>query len=170
MSTISQPGLEVQTCEAAQPAVPPWCAETILIAAYLRLHGLLDLLTTQVRLVRGRFGRDECVDVLALLFGDAISGERTLHTYFERLAPFAAPFMAWCARGALPHRATLSRFLAAADAPCVEALRALFVSASLTWGWTQEPIGGAVGSRRPPVARLRCGWHPRGSSPAGAAR
>src|SRR5262249_9023105 len=99
MTTISQPGLEVQTCEASRPAVPPWFAETILIAEYLRMHGLLEALTTQVRLVRGRFGRYEVLDFLALLFGYAISGERTLQAYLERLAPFSAPFIALFLRG-----------------------------------------------------------------------
>jgi hypothetical protein len=56
--------------------------------------------------------------------------------------PFAAPLMALFERGSLPHRATLSRFLSAVDGPCVDALRALFVSSSLTWNWTQETIGG----------------------------
>jgi hypothetical protein len=142
MTTIAHPCLEVQTSEAPQPAVPPWFAETILIAQYLRTHGLLDAITRQVCLVRGRFGRYESIDFLALLFGYAISGERTLQAYFERLAPFAAPFMALFERDSLPHRATLSRFLSAVDGPCVDALRALFVSSSSTWGWTRETIGG----------------------------
>jgi hypothetical protein len=142
MTTIAHPCLEVQTSVAPQPAVPPWFAETILIAQYLRTHGLLEAMTTQVRLVRGRFGQYEVLDFLALLFGYAISGERTLQAYCEQLAPFAAPFMALFERGALPHRATLSRFLAAVEGPCVDALRALFASSSFTWGWTQETIGG----------------------------
>src|SRR5262249_522367 len=120
----------------------PWLAETLLLAPYLRTHGLLAAMAAQVRLVRGRFGHYEVIDLLALVFGDAISGERTLQAYFERLAPFAVPFMALFERGALPHRATLSRLLAAVDGPCVDALRALFISASLTWGWTPETIGG----------------------------
>src|SRR5262249_52790692 len=52
------------------------------------------------------------------------------------------PFMALFERGELPHRSTLSRFLAAVDRPCLEALRALFLQASTTWGWTRETIGG----------------------------
>ncbi len=66
----------------------------------------------------------------------------TSQAYFDRLTPVAAPFMALFERGSLPHRASLSRFLAAVDGPGVEALRALFVSSSLTWGWTHETIGG----------------------------
>jgi hypothetical protein len=122
--------------------VPPGFAETILIAQYLRTHGLLEPITRQVRLVRGRFGRYEVLDLLALLVGYAFSGERTLQAYFERLAPFAARFMASFERGSLPHRATLSRLLSAVDGPCVDALRALCVSSSLTWGWTPETSGG----------------------------
>ncbi len=142
MTTIAHPCLEVQTSAASQLAVPPWFAETILLAQYLRTHGLLEAMAAQVRLVRGRFGQYEVLDFLALLFGYAISGERTLQAYFERLAPFAAPFMALFERGSLPHRATLSRFLAAVDGPCVDALRALFASSSFTWSWTPETIGG----------------------------
>lgn len=56
MSTIAHPCLEVQTSEAPQAAVPPWFAETILLAQYLRTHRLLEAMATQVRLVRGRFG------------------------------------------------------------------------------------------------------------------
>jgi hypothetical protein len=69
MSTIAHPCLEVQTSEQPQPAVPSWFAETILIAHYLRTHGLLEAITKQVRLARGRFGRYESIDFLALLFG-----------------------------------------------------------------------------------------------------
>ena len=46
-----------------------------------------------MRLVRGRFGRDEVLDLLALLFGYALSGERTLQVFFDRLQPVALPFI-----------------------------------------------------------------------------
>ena len=47
-----------------------------------------------VRFARRRFGHYEVVDFLAVLFGYAISGERTLESFYERLRPFAVPFMA----------------------------------------------------------------------------
>jgi hypothetical protein len=112
------------------------------MAGYLRSHGLLDALSNQVHLVRKRFGHYEVLDFLALLFGYAISGERTLQAFFDRLHPFAEPFMALFERGTLPHRSTLSRFLAAIDDSCLEALRAVFVTSSYVWGWTRETIGG----------------------------
>ncbi len=46
---------------------------------------------------------------------------------YERLSPFTPAFMALFGRNSLPHRSTLSRFLAALDQPTVEALRALFL-------------------------------------------
>src|SRR5215471_11475106 len=62
--------------------------------------------------------------------------------FFERLAPFAEAFMALFGRSALPHRSSLSRFLAAVDQPCLEALRALFQQEGFMDGWTVEQIGG----------------------------
>jgi hypothetical protein len=54
--------------------------------------------------------------------GYAISGERTLETFYERVQPFALAFMALFGRDRLPARSTLSRFLAALDQAPVEAL------------------------------------------------
>jgi hypothetical protein len=74
--------------------------------------------------------RDVCyevIDFLAVLFGYAISGERTLEAFYERLQPFAVPFMALFERDRLPARSTLSRFLAALTEEPVEALRTLFL-------------------------------------------
>ena len=55
-----------------------------------------------------------------------MSAEPTLLAFYERLIPFATPFMALFGRKSLPPRATLSRFLAALDQPTVEALRVVF--------------------------------------------
>ena len=76
------------------------------------------------------------------MLGYAISGERTLADFFERLAPFGPAFMALFGRRSLPHRATLSRFLADVDRPCLEAFRTLFEQQSFAEGWTTETIGG----------------------------
>jgi len=95
-----------------------------------------------VRLVRGRFGMYEPIDFLALLIGYAISGEGTLADFFERLEPFETAFMALFGRNGLPHRSSLSRFLATVDRPCLEAFRTLFERQSFAEGWTSETIGG----------------------------
>jgi hypothetical protein len=62
-----------------------------------------------------------------VLFGYAISGERTLEEFYQRLQPFAVPFMALFERDRLPSRSALSRFLAALTGAPVEALRILFL-------------------------------------------
>jgi hypothetical protein len=139
---IPTPCIEVHTSSEARPSVPAWFAEVVIIARHLTTKGLLDAFAHQVRLVRGRFGSYEPIDFLALLIGYAISGERTLADFFERLAPFEAAFMALFGRASLPHRSSLSRFLADVDRPCLEAFRVLFEQHALADGWTSETIGG----------------------------
>lgn len=139
---IPNPCIEVQTTPSDRPSVPAWFAEVVLVARHLETKGLLDAFAHQVRLVRGRFGRYEPIDFLAVLIGYAISGERTLADFFERVAPFEEAFMALFGRRCLPHRSSLSRFLAAVDRPCLEAFRTLFEQRSFADGWTSETIGG----------------------------
>ncbi len=134
--------IEIQTSPLDRPSVPAWFAEVVMIARHLEAKGLLEAFAQQVRLVRGRFGSYEPIDFLALLIGYAISGERTLSDFFERVAPFESAFMALFGRRCLPHRATLSRFLADVDRPCLEAFRALFEQHTFAEGWTSETIGG----------------------------
>jgi len=50
--------------------------------------------------------------------------------------------MALFGRTSLPHRSSLSRFLADVDCPCVEAFRTLFEQQSEAEGWTTDTIGG----------------------------
>ena len=64
------------------------------MAAHLRKQGVLTKIGERVRFARRRFGHYEVIDFLAVLFGYAISGERTLAAFYERLQPFAVPFMA----------------------------------------------------------------------------
>ncbi len=139
---ISNPCIEVQTTAETRFSVSAWFAEVVIIAGYLEQKGLLKAFAYQVHLVRGHFGTYEPIDFLALLIGYAIRGERTLAEFFERVAPFATAFMALFGRKSLPHRSSLSRFLADVDHPCVEAFRTLFEQYSFAEGWTPEMIGG----------------------------
>jgi hypothetical protein len=100
--------------------------EVAAFAQVLTHVGSLKAIQERVRFTRVRFGTYELVDFVAVLIGYALSGEPTLLAFYERLAPFAEPFMALFGRHRLPHRSTLSRFLAALDQPTVEALRMLF--------------------------------------------
>jgi hypothetical protein len=134
--------IEVQTSPVDRPSVPAWFAEVVIVAHHLATTGLLEAFAQQVRLVRGRFGSYEPIDFLGPLVGYAISGERTLADFFERLEPFETAFMALFGRRCLPHRSSLSRFLADVDRPCLEAFRTLFEQHAFADGWTAETIGG----------------------------
>jgi hypothetical protein len=76
------------------PRFLPGSRDQVIIARHLTTHDLLDAFAQQIRLVRGRFGTYEPIDFLALLVGYAISGERTLSDFFERITPFETAFMA----------------------------------------------------------------------------
>ncbi len=84
---------------------------------------------------------------MAVLFGYAISGERTLEAFYELLQPFAASFMALFGREQLPARSTLSRFLASLTQPAVEALRTLFLEDGLSRPLSKERQTGGLGDR-----------------------
>src|SRR5947207_6044408 len=144
---IPNPCIEVQTISENRFSVPAWFAEVVIIAGYLEKKGLLEAFAHQVRLVRGRFGSYEPIDFLALLVGYAISGERTLADFFERLEPFEAAFIALFGRSCLPHRSSLSRFLADVDRPCLEAFRTLFEQQSFAEGGAQKPLAASSTGR-----------------------
>src|SRR6266567_680846 len=133
--------IEVHTTPLNRPSVPVWFAEVVILARHLATTGLLEAFADQVHLRRGRFGTYESIDFLALLVGYAISGERTLSDFFECVAPFETAFMALFGRSSLPHRSSLSRFLADVDRPCLEAFRTLFEQ-RFAQGWTKTSIGG----------------------------
>jgi hypothetical protein len=96
----------------------------------------------RVRFVRARIGKYEMIDFVAMLIGYAVSGEQTLRAFSERVHPFAEAFMALFGRSDLPDPATLSRYLAALDQPCVEALRSLFLEDLLARSPFGTPPGG----------------------------
>ncbi len=98
-----------------------------MIAHHLKRQGVLAALEEQVRFTRRRFGHYEVIDFLAVLFGYAISGERTLEAFYEALRPWASTFMALFGRDRLPARSTLSRFLSSLTQATAEALRSLFL-------------------------------------------
>src|SRR5260221_12781508 len=118
---------------SAEPiaSVPGWFGEVALLAHTLTRLGLLAEISERVRFARKRFGTFEVIDFVVVLMGYAISGEPTLKAYYERLQPFALPFMALFGRSQLPHRATLSRFLAALDETSAEAWRSVFLQDAL---------------------------------------
>jgi hypothetical protein len=100
-----------------------------------------------VRFARRRFGRFEVIDFVAVLFGYALSNERTLQTFYGRLRPWGTAFMALFERDGLPSRAALSRWLAALTPEPVEALRACFLSDLLSRQLCNEEQTGGLWDR-----------------------
>ena len=147
MTSIADGSVRIQTSAESVPTPPSWFGEVVLMATYLRKHAMLTNIAERVRFARRRFGRYDVLDFLAVLFGYAISGERTLEAFYERLQPFAAPFMALFERERLPARSTLSRFLAALTVEPVEALRTLFLEDLLSRPLTDDKQTGGLGDR-----------------------
>ena len=132
MNSIADDSLIIQTSSQCVPSTPHWFGEVALTAQHLRKQGILSAIGERVRFARRRFGHYDVIDFVAVLFGYAISGERTLEVFYQRLQPFAPAFMALFGRERLPSRSTLSRFLASLTQPSVEALRTLFLEDLLT--------------------------------------
>src|SRR6266699_5697871 len=142
MNTDEPFSVSIQTESSPIPSVPAWFGEVALVAHTLTRQGILSKISDEVRFARKRFGTFEVIDFVVVLMGYAISGEPTRASYYERLQPFATPFMALFGRKQLPHRSTLSRFLAAVDETCVEALRSVFLQDALARPGSAEGVGG----------------------------
>jgi hypothetical protein len=96
----------IQTCAQSVPSTPAWFGEVTLIAQYLKHRGVLAVLADTVRFARSRFGHYDTLDFVVVLLGYAISGERTIEAFYERVQPEALEFMALFGRTRLPHRSS----------------------------------------------------------------
>ena len=148
MISIAYSPVSIQTSAQSVPSTPDWFGEVTLISRYLQRQGVLTAIEEQVRFARRRFGRYEVIDFVAVLFGYAVSGERTLEAFYEHLQPWADAFMALFGRDRLPARATLSRFLAALDQTAVESLRTLFLKDLLARPLEKEEHSGGMFDRQ----------------------
>jgi hypothetical protein len=148
MNSLAPASVTIQISPELVPAMPAWFGEVAVIAHYLRHLGVLSALEERVRFARRRFGHYDLIDFVVVLLGYAISGERTLETFYECLHPFAAPFMALFGREHLPHRSTLSRFLAALNQAAVEALRTMVLEDLLARPLEKEEKPGGLWDRQ----------------------
>lgn len=123
---MTHSSVTIQITPEPSPATPSWMGKVAAFARVLSHTGTLKTIQEQVQFARARFGRYDLIDFVAVLIGYILSGEPTLLAFYERLTPWADAFMAFFGRDRLPHRSTLSRFLAALDQNTVEALRTRF--------------------------------------------
>ena len=139
---MTDPPVQIQAALTSVPSTPSWFGEVAVVAHAFNRFGLMKAIEERVRFVRARMGKYEMIDFVAILIGYAVSGEGSLSAFFQRVHPFAEAFMALFGRSDLPDPATLSRYLAALDQPCVEALRTLFLEDLLARSPFGTPPGG----------------------------
>ncbi len=125
MTAIASSPVNIQTSEQSVPSIPGWFGEVTLIVEHLRKHGVLTKISEGVRFARRRFWHYEMIDFLAVLFGYAISGERTLEAFYQKVLPLLSvwpsletvrlvPFRSLASdRFASPSGASWPRFMAA---------------------------------------------------------
>ena len=140
--SMTHPSVHVQIAPTSVPSTPSWLGEVAVVAHVFSQLGLQKAIEERVRFARARMGDYEVIDFVVMLIGYAVSGERTLQSFYQRLLPKASPFMALFGRANLPHPATLSRFLAALDQAAVEALRTLFQEDLVARAVFASPPGG----------------------------
>ncbi|GHO97451.1 hypothetical protein KSF_074990 [Reticulibacter mediterranei] len=109
------------------PSLPSWMEEVAAVAHILKQTGIIAALEEHVRFARARFGTYDTIDFVIVLMSYALSGEPTLASFYDRLAPFSHDVAALFHRHRLPSRSALSRFLAALNEQTVEALRTQFL-------------------------------------------
>jgi len=122
---MTHPSVHVQIAPTSVPSTPSWLGEVAVVAHVFSQLGLQKAIEERVRFARARMGDYEVIDFVVMLIGYAVSGERTLQSFYQRLLPKASPFMALFGRANLPHPATLSRFLAALD-HCARSFRKIW--------------------------------------------
>ncbi len=139
---MTQPSVHIQIAPTSVPSTPSWLGEVAVLAHVFNRFGLQKAIEERVRFARARMGDYEVIDFVVVLMGYALSGEPTLEAFYQRLLPFAEPFMALFGRTKLPHASTLSRFLAALNHAPVEALRTLFQEDLVARSAFDSPPGG----------------------------
>jgi hypothetical protein len=80
----------IQTSPHSVPSPPSRLGEVTVLAHYLQRQGVFAALQEQVRFARRRFGHYDVIDFVAVLFGYAVSAERTLEAFYQRLQPWAS--------------------------------------------------------------------------------
>src|SRR5260370_10278877 len=137
------------------------------MAHHLQRQGVLAAIEEQVRFARRRFGRYEVIDFVAVLFGYAISGERTRGaTYTRRSIPGQARLWRSLDEIACQHvrrsRAFSPPLIRLRSRPCEPSCLQDLLARPLN---TEEHMAGLWDRQGASVGRLRCGWHPEGSPP-----
>src|SRR5712692_11367131 len=166
MNSIANSAVTIQTSSQSMPSTPSWFGEVTVIVSHLAHQGVLAEISEQVRFARRRFGHYEVIDFLAVLFGYAISGERTLEAFYERLSRLCGDL-----HGLVQPRA-VAQPLGAQSLSCqLHPGGCRSPACALSGGSTRPPAHQRAAERRVAgsnerrVGGLRHRWHPRGGPP-----
>ncbi len=91
---MTHSSVTIQITPESAPSPPSWLGEVAAFAQVLSHTGIRSAIQEQVRFARAHFGQYDLIDFAVVLLGYAVSGEPTLQAFYERLLPFAEPFMA----------------------------------------------------------------------------
>src|SRR6266699_2413083 len=99
---MTRSSVTIQITPESKPTTPPWMGEVAAFARILTQVGILTAIQDRVRFARARFGHYDLIDFVIVLIGYGLSAEPTLQAFYERLFPFAEPFMTLFGRNQLP--------------------------------------------------------------------
>lgn len=85
---MTHASVTIQIDPGSAPSPPAWLEEAAAFAHILTHVSVLSAITEHVHFARARFGTYETLDFVLVLFCYALSGEPTLLSFYERLAPF----------------------------------------------------------------------------------
>ncbi len=84
---MTQPRVHIQIAPPSVPSTPSWLGEVAVLAHVFNRFGLQKAIQERVRFARASMGDYEVIDFVVLLIGYAVSGERTLQAFYQRLLP-----------------------------------------------------------------------------------
>src|SRR2546430_17621362 len=103
---MTHPSVHIQIAPTSVPSTPSWLGEVAVVAHVFTQLGLLKAIEERGRFARARMGGYEGIDFVVMLMGYAVSGERTLQGFSQRVSPFAGAFLTLFRGAGLPHPPT----------------------------------------------------------------
>jgi hypothetical protein len=92
---MTHSSVTIQITPESKPSTPSRMGEGAAFAQVLTHTGILKAIQFPGALhPRARMPHYDLIDFVVVLIGSGLSGEPTLHAFYEQLAPFAKPFMA----------------------------------------------------------------------------
>jgi hypothetical protein len=103
---MTHSSVHVQIAPTSVPSTPSWLGEVAVLAHVFGQFGLRKAIEQRVRFARARMGDYEVIDFVVMLMDYALSGEPTIEAFYQRLLPFAKPFMALFGRAKSTNKAS----------------------------------------------------------------